>query len=77
MSSMAAAWGREIKNIVTGERTQAFLEYGAVAGMMIQFPDNAPVTYAEYRGNRLGAFESWTAAEDAIIAEARKSALTN
>lgn len=47
----------------SGIRSRALLYYGAVAVMLVQLPENAPVTYVEHHGCRVGPFSSW---EDAM-----------
>lgn len=49
-----------------GARTQVFMLWGCPSGFLIQFPSNAPTTYAEAFGQRLGAFESWEAARSKV-----------
>ena len=49
-----------------GIRSRVLFSFGAVAGSVLQFPDNAPTTYASAHGNRIGAFESWEAATAAV-----------
>lgn len=68
----AVAWQPE-KTDEDGMRSQVILLWGAPAGIVLQFPSNAPTTYAEAFGSRLGAIESWEAArahvESAVAAK--------
>ena len=54
-------------------RSQALLSFGAVAGIVMQFGENAPTTYAQVNGRRLGAFESWDAARAAVRSEVERT----
>jgi hypothetical protein len=63
-------WQNE-KTDSEGVRSQAMLYFGAVAGIIMQFPENAPTTYAHHHGVRLGAFESWEAAREVLEKQER------
>ena len=60
------SWGEVHDNQDDGSKWQMFLHFGAVAGLVEQFQENAPTTYAQAHGNRIGAFESWEAARRAV-----------
>lgn len=57
-------WG-EIEE-KSGHRSCELKRHGAIAGHVQQFASNAPTTYAWALGGRIGAFESWEAAQIAV-----------
>lgn len=58
-------WG-EIAVDADGCKSQTMYLYGAVAGQIEQFPENAPTTYATVGSRRLGPRSSWDEAKAAV-----------
>lgn len=71
--SMPLAWQDE-RTDGYGVRSRALLFHGAVLGTVIQFPENAPTTYANVGARRLGPQSSWDEAVSRVEAEARRIA---
>jgi hypothetical protein len=60
-------WWQDEVTDESGVRSQALMFYGAVVGLIMQFRENAPTTYAEAKGNRIGPFSSWDEAQRAVL----------
>lgn len=60
------SWGDKYSDAEDGSVWSMFFHYGAVAGYVVQFPSNAPTTYAYAKGNRIGAFSTWDDAKAAV-----------